>query len=181
MEIMDPATFISGLKPGKAFFARWSENGVDYSTSFFIQEDQKHLDQLSKSPQFNFRMGMITYANKISVIPLMFRINNNDELLYMTVLNVHIPENKGWEFLNDFCSQERILFHFYEGRELRRSIGIPNKMKSDFQKIKAEVEKLPGWSMSDFNQAKQWLYRDFSNSTLLYNAFEGDKNFYSFD
>ena len=73
------------------------------------------------------------------------------------------------------------MFHFYEGRERRRSVSVDNKMQEDFKKIRAEVEKLPAWSMSDFDRAKAWVYRDFSNPTKLFNALEADKNFYLFN
>lgn len=57
-------------------------------------------------------------------------------------------------------------------------MALTKKMQENFKRIKAEVEKLPAWSMSDFDRAKEWVYPDFSNPTKLFNALEADKNFY---
>ena len=180
-EFTDPETFIAGVTPGKAIFSRWSEDNINFETGFFIQEDRKHLNKLSKYPKINLRSGLIIYLEKIGVIPIMWKINYDYELLYETTLNVHLSDGLGLEYLNDLCSQDRILFHFYEGRERKRSIMIENKMKSEFEKIKAAVEKLPAWTMKDFDWAKERLFQDFTTPTKLFNALESDKNFYLFN
>jgi len=177
----DAETFIAGVAPGRAIFGCWSEDNNNFETGFFIQEDRKHLNKLSKYPKINLRSGLIIYLEKIGIIPIMLKINYDYELLYETMLNVHLSDGKGIEYLNDFCSQDRIMFHFYEGRDRKRSIIIENKMQREFQKIKAEVEKLPAWTMEDFDWAKERLYQDFSTPTKLFNALESNKNFYLFN
>jgi hypothetical protein len=111
---------------------------------------------------------------KIGIIPIMFLINYNYDLLYETALNVHQPGEKGLNYLDDFCTQTKILFCFYEGSEQKRSIKIKNKWHGDFQKIRTKVEKLAEWSMVDFNKANEQMHQDFSSPVKLFNALEGE-------
>ncbi len=182
-EIFEDVVHFLNVKaePGHAVFERWSRDNEKWYTGFFVFEDRKHLNKLSKYPRFNVRAGLITYGDRIGVIVIMWRINYNYELLYETMLNIHSDSGKGIIFLNNFCNQDEILFHFYEGYDRRRSIKITNEMKSEFQKIKAEVEKPPAWSMSEFDQAKARVYRDFKTPNILFNALEPNKNFYLFN
>jgi len=179
----DAATFLNEQEePGQAIFAKWSSNDIDYETVFFVFENRKHLNKLPKYPKIDLRVGLIIYDDiQVALIPIMWRINYKYELLYETMLNVHQAGENGFQYLNDFCSQERIVFHFYEGSDRRWSVVALNSMQSEFQKIKAEVEKLPVWSMADFDKAKERIFKDFSSPTVLFNALESDKNFYLFN
>lgn len=90
-EFTDPVAFLNDYAaPGQAIFAKWSSNDIDYETGFFVFEDRQHLNKLSKYPKFNLRSGLIIYTDvKVGLIPIMWRINYQYELLYETMLNVH--------------------------------------------------------------------------------------------
>lgn len=177
----DPEKLIAGIDRSCCMFAKWNKDNITNETAFFVQEYQPYLDKFGRFPSINLRAGLIINDKKIGIIPIMFLINYNYDLLYETTLNVHQSDGKGFDYLDDFCTQAKILFCFYEGSERKRSIKIKNKWHGDFQRIRTKVEKLPEWSMADFDKAKEQMHQDFSSPVKLFNALEGELEYSLFN
>lgn len=67
--------------------------------------------------------------------------------------------------------QERIIILFYGERGRERSIVIRNGVQQGLKEILQTVERLPPWSMQEFDNARSEVYSRFPTVKALWQQF----------
>lgn len=167
--MVDPFEMIKKAPAGIMTFGRAKEKvGDPFNVIFLIREDDKYIRNIGNYPQIEVRSGFMA-TDKVATVLIMARFALNWDLLYDCWFNFHAPDG---EFIfEDMARQENMIFKFYNTREEKRSLAIPNRFKETFaghiKKIKAEFEP---WSMADFDHLKNSIYIDYPDGRSLWNA-----------
>lgn len=173
MEFVDIEDFIANVSPGLAAYGRWKENLTDdYELAFFIQEEKKYINKVSKYPQIRIKAALAVYDN-VPLVVVLILVNNDFDMLYEIYFNYH-QTGEGRKYFEDLTSQDRIVLFFYQGAERKRNIKIDNSLKDAFKGCMTEIMKYAKWSMDQFDSARELLYLDYPKPEVLWRKLKAD-------
>ena len=81
--------------------------------------------------------------------------------VYETWINQHAPDQS--ETLTTLAEQRSLVVHLYidDGR-LGRTLVLINEIQNCWRQALAEIAARPPWSMQEFDQAREQLYRQYA-------------------
>lgn len=142
------------------------DNIIEFA--FCIKEETKYIKR-HKYLLIQLRMGMLKLDN-VFVVPMMMLVNNDYDMLYETVFNYH-QTGGGAKYIDTLKNQGTIkLLFFNENNEEARQIQINNTIRDDITEIAMRLSSTKEWSMIDFDNAKEKLYRIYSTPQHLWNS-----------
>lgn len=152
----DPFELIKSFPPGMASIGRAKEKPDHPWTSIFlVREEEKYIRGLGKYPQIEVKTALVA-ENNVAAVFVQFRINMDWDYLYDCWVNCHAPGNE--DILSDFSRQNIFVFKFFDSRQDRRTVAIPNHLKGVFAGYAEAIGKLPPWSMQEFDALKERIY-----------------------
>jgi len=165
---LTPMEMIRMFPPGCGFPAFVSLNGGKMETRLLIREDFEHLSTIKRNPKVEIRVGVIT-LNNVVLVPLMVRLDEKDELTYEMWLNYHSDEMK--QEINSLGKQNNIDILFIgDNFKIDKIIKTGNFMKSFFKDLSNTINKVPKWSMEEFDNAKDSTLNIYPDAIALWNG-----------
>lgn len=168
--LVDPFEMVKQIRPGIMILGNAKERlEDDFSSIFLIREEDKYIKKLGYNPVIQVRMAMFTH-NNIPAIFIMVKINNDNNMLYDAWLNYHDSYKENGSNFEGLLRQENLIFQFYNDKELKRTVAIPNKLKEDLNDMVDQIKNIPKWSMKEFDSVKEWIYHKYPNGQILWNS-----------
>ena len=144
--------------------------GVGWEVAFMVREESARIPHLGR--RVILRTGLLK-QHQVGLIPILLRLGPQDEDVFETWLNFHAPNKFGRknDHLEVLTKQERIIILFYGERGRERSIVIRNGVQQGLKGILQTVERLPPWSMQEFDNARSEVYSRFPTVKALWQQF----------
>ena len=167
--LIDPLEFIKKMSAGTMTLGRASFDGRPMETCFYIKEETHYLKQLGKNPILTIQTGIFEKPN-IAIVCFLMRPNGNMDMLYESWFNFHATEGLGKATFADMAGQDNIIFWFVDekGNDYRK-IEIKNSLKETFADYITKIALINPWTMQEFDQARDSLYKDYPRPENLWN------------
>jgi hypothetical protein len=164
--LTDAETLIKTAQPGLMLYGRVKQSISDpWKTVFYIREDDEHIKAIPKNPPVELRIAVMK-EDDVLLMPTLIRLNNT---LYETWFNY---ETVGKLSIADLTQQDMmILLIFGDKRQQERSIAFKNSVRATFDsflQIRRE-SKIPSWTLSEFDAAREKVYTKFPTPKALWN------------
>lgn len=171
-ELSDSETVIKSSPPGTMIYGRVKQSlDAPWQTVFYIREDKQYLRWLTPNPIVEMRAG-VEQVDNVFLVPLMVKVGGET---YESWLNYHATGGHGAGGLQDLAIQEQnFLLFFGDSGERERSIGFRNSCKKTFALILEGIKNKSAWSMQDFNQAREQLYKKYPTLQKLWASLSGN-------
>ncbi|MCI0350607.1 MAG: hypothetical protein L0Z53_14380 [Acidobacteriales bacterium] len=144
-------------------------DGGAWEIAWLLREESRRIRHLGKEPPVEWRSGLI-YQDGVLLIPVLLRIGKvAAKNIWETWTNHH---QRGAESpLPLLAEQERITIHFHD-RDLKpdRSIQTFNSLHGFFRMALEQLRGVPAWSMSEFDAAREQVYRQHPDVMELWRA-----------
>ena len=136
---------------------------------FCIEEKTKYIKKYT-STKIEIRIGLIK-VNNILIVPMLLMINNDFDMLYETTFNYYQNSNKEEKYLDLLKTQDGInILFFDENNKEARNIYVKNHLNEYVEKIISHLEKTTYWEMTEFDAAKEKLFKIFPTVSALWEA-----------
>lgn len=164
----DPFELVKKLRPGLMIYGNAKEKMEDEFTFIFLaREDDKYIKKLGDSPIIEVRAGLLSH-NNVAAILVMAKINDDDDMMYDVWLNYWANGQGEGKAFDRLQYQDNLVFQFYDSLEIKRSIGIPNKLKGDINQFIEKIKPYPKWTMSEFDALKGYYYNKYPTGQGLW-------------
>ena len=137
-----------------------------------VREESARIPHLGR--QVILRTGLLK-QHEVGLILILLRLGPEDQDVFETWLDFfHAPDKSGRknDHLEVLTKQERIPILFYGERGRERSIVIRNSTQQGFKEILQTVQRLPLWSMQEFDNARSEVYSRFPTVKALWQQFK---------
>lgn len=175
-DVCDVEAFITSKPPGSATFSKFKFflNGQTrgWEVAFLIREESKRIHRLGSPVGIEVRAALIV-RNGVGLIPIFVRVGQYPCNVFETWLNFHAPRLDGGksEYLETLCKQDWIPILFYSESGRERSIQIGNsRHKQTWSMLLDLVSQMSPWGMSEFDLARDLLYRRYPTVGSLWNS-----------
>ncbi len=154
------------MPPGSAVYARGEfDESMIKETMFLIREEPLIVQRFPAGVQVELRTGLFADQG-VMLVAVIFRIEGE---YYETWWNYHQTGGVGPQHFSDMTTQARIPILFFTP-EMARSIAIQNSLAPFFDDAAKRIQRMPAWSMQDFEAARERVYARFPTVTKLWNA-----------
>lgn len=163
--LSDPQDVIMSAHPGTVIYAR-VDVGAGMETALFLREESERIQALGPGPRIEIRAALLI-EDGVALIPILVRLGPKAKDIFETWLNIH-QTGGGMHYLQDLATQPRILVILYGDHGRERAIESINLLKSTFADILVRVAGLPPWTMREFDQARERVYRRYPTPKELW-------------
>jgi hypothetical protein len=168
--LADPEDVIMAARPGFAIFAKVNV-GAGWEVAFMVKEESARIPHLGGVVFLRTGLSM---QHGVGLIPILLRLGPEDQDIFETWLNFHAPGKFGRknDHLEVLAEQERIPILFYGERGRERNVVIRNSAQQGFREMLQIVQRLPVWSMQEFDDAREEVYSGFPTRKALWQSFK---------
>lgn len=135
-----------------------------------VKEHSNYISRFGKYPVFVVKSGII-YDDKVVLVPFMFSINGDDELIYEMWINYWAESGYGRDGFGKLLTQDVIKFIFFnENLEQIRAISITNSLKEGLFKAERVIRSFSPWSMTDFDESRSRFFKSYPTTKSLFDC-----------
>lgn len=138
---------------------------------FIIKEDNFYLKNLSKYPPIEVVSGVFDIDN-VFVIAFLMKFHDNPDVLYESYLNVYSTTRR--DSLDILSKQNNFKILVYDEKDKEhRVLRLKNHLKEDLEKMKKISQTYSPWSMSQFDDAKEKIFKMFPDGFIMWDYLTG--------
>lgn len=171
LELTTETSAIQSILRGElatAAYLPFKDSSGERLACFVVHEDQAHVSGLSNQVPIETRCGFFKEKNA-GLLTVMLRINGE---IYETWWNWCNP--LGGDCLPLIAKQDKLIVNFYvDSTNPARTLWTSNSIRDKLNDIVNEVSGMPSWEMSDFDDARQIVYRRYPTPQSLWTAIAG--------
>ncbi|QDU63198.1 hypothetical protein Pan216_40730 [Planctomycetes bacterium Pan216] len=173
---VDPVQVLRRLPVGTALYDRTHHADGSWEVHWMIREECGTIERYGKHPDFEVRAGLFRVrptpsGGVVALVPVLFRIG--PRALYETWINEYADDEPT---LWTLAGQPRLRISIYgDGDKPVQSFQAENLLARFSRDAWERIHKLAAWSMDDFEQARDMLYRKFPGSIDLWRQLEGQQ------
>lgn len=164
MKMIDPEQIIIVSPPGTAIYCRLLR--PDPHIDFLIREESARIATL-KNPVIVFRTDLFPNPS-ISPVTVLFKCGTE---IYETWWNYYQDSGQGPDIFQEMADQTDLALHFYgDSLKVEKSVVVRNSLAPFFRDAIARIQKLPAWSMRDFDHEREKIYQKYPSVLELWDA-----------
>jgi hypothetical protein len=156
------------LPSGLMIYARSKFDLGEFETHLIVKEEEKYLQTLQPKQLFNFHSALIQ-MNNVSVVVLMMKVENDQDMLYESWWNFYQSQGKE-SFINMSIQEKLRILFFNEKNDLKIKKEINNGLSLAFCEYLNNIRYKSPWTMKDFDKAKEDIYNKYPTPKKLWEA-----------
>lgn len=138
--------------------------------TILVKDHSAYMSRFGKHPVFVVKSGII-YDEKVVLIPFMFSINGDDDMIYEMWINYWADSGYGREAFRQLLTQDSIRFIFFnENQEQVRMIKTKNSLKDGLIQAQRILQSFSPWSMIDFDNSRNQFLKSYPTVKNLFMA-----------